>query len=76
MNDIEIAGIVLNTIVLISTFIITVSMLHIWIYGVKKSWLSDYFVKLNKKGEVIFKHVLIFIFQFILLLIGTILCAI
>jgi hypothetical protein len=76
MNDIEIAGIVLNSLAIASVFVIAVAMIHIYIYGVKDSWLSKHFVKLEKPNQVYFKHVLVFIFQFIFLVIGTTLCVI
>ena len=76
MHDIEIAGIVLNSLAIASIFVIAVAMIHIYTLGVRRSFFSPYFVKLDKSGKVYFKHVLVFIVQFILLLVGTTLCVI
>jgi hypothetical protein len=70
-SDSKITGIVFISLVTLSIFVITIMMLYIYYFTVKKSpRMSSWIVRLNKGGEVIPQHVLIFVMQFVLLIIG------
>ncbi len=64
-------GIILLSLAGLSVLVIFCALLQINYYGVNKSSLSPYFVKLNKDNKIYLSHTIIFALQFIFIAIGS-----